>query len=114
MTKHITINFIKHKRIVEEYQESVIEKSLIEELFQTDNTLEPIYYKEAELLVRLVLSRLPERRREIFVLSRLRNMSNQEIAEKLNISVRTVEHQIYRTMLELKKIIFIAFFFYFV
>lgn len=114
MTKHITINFIKHKRIVEEYQESVIEKSLIEELFQTDNTLEPIYYKEAEILVRLVLSRLPERRREIFVLSRLRNMSNQEIAEKLNISIRTVEHQIYRTMLELKKIIFIAFFFYFV
>lgn len=114
MTKHITINFIKHKRIVEEYQERVIEKSLIEELFKTDNTLEPIYYKEAELLVRLVLSRLPERRREIFVLSRLRNMSNQEIAEKLNISVRTVEHQIYRTMLELKKIIFIAFFFYFV
>lgn len=114
MTKHITINFIKHKRIVEEYQESVIEKSLIEELFQTDSTLEPIYYKEAELLVRLVLSRLPERRREIFVLSRLKNMSNQEIAEKLNISIRTVEHQIYRTMLELKKTIFIAFFFYFV
>lgn len=27
MTKHITINFIKHKRIVEEYQESVIEKA---------------------------------------------------------------------------------------
>ena len=72
MTKHITINFIKHKRIVEEYQESVIEKSLIEELFQTDDTLEPIYYKEAELLVRLVLSRLPERRREIFVLSRFK------------------------------------------
>lgn len=110
MTKHITINFIKHKRIVEEYQESVIEKSLIEELFQTDDPLEPIYYKEAELLVRLVLSRLPERRREIFVLSRFKNMSNQEIAEKLNISIRTVEHQIYRTMLELKKIIFIAFF----
>lgn len=66
MTKHITINFIKHKRIVEEYQKSVIEKNIIEELFQTDETLEPIYYKEAELLVRLVLSRLPERHRDFF------------------------------------------------
>lgn len=37
-------------------------------------------------------------------------MSNQEIAEKLNISVRTVEYQIYRTLVELKKTIFIAFF----
>ena len=53
--------------------------------------------------------------RELDVLQCIcKGMSNQEIAEKLNISVRTVEHQIYRTMLELKKIIFIAFFFYFV
>lgn len=113
MTKHITINFIRHKRIVEDYRESVIEKSLIEELLQPDEALESIYYKEAELLVRLVLSRLPERRREIFVLSRFKNMSNQEIAEKLDISVRTVEHHIYQTLVELKKTIFIAFFFYF-
>ena len=110
MTKHITINFIKHKRIVEEYQESVIEKSLIEELFQTDNTLEPIYYKEALLIIRLILDRLPERRRKVFEMSRINNMSNMEIAQALNISVRTVEHQIYLTLLEIKKTIFIAFF----
>ncbi len=37
-------------------------------------------------------------------------MSNMEIAQTLNISVRTVEHQIYLTLLEIKKTIFIAFF----
>lgn len=42
-------------------------------------------------------------------MSRINNMSNMEIAQALNISVRTVEHQIYLTLLEIKTI-FIAFF----
>ena len=112
MAKNTTFNFIKHKRIEQDYQEQYFEKVLIEELIRTDETLEPIYYKEVELIVRLILSRLPERRREIFEMSRFRKMTNNEIAEKLNISVRTVEHQIYRTLLEIKKVIFIAFFLY--
>lgn len=75
-----------------------------------EDTLDPIYYKEALLIIRLILDRLPERRRKVFEMSRINNMSNMEIAQALNISVRTVEHQIYLTLLEIKKTIFIAFF----
>lgn len=41
-----------------------------------------------------LLSALPARCREIFLLSRLGNLTNTEIAEKLSISKRTVENQI--------------------
>ncbi|WP_449436580.1 sigma-70 family RNA polymerase sigma factor [Pedobacter steynii] len=41
-----------------------------------------------------VLEKLPKKCREIFMLSRFDNLSNQEIAEKLGISKRTVENQI--------------------
>lgn len=112
ITKNSTFNFIKHKRIVQEYEEGVVKKSLIDELFNSEDPFDPIYYREALLLIKLVLERQPERRRAIFEMSRFEHMSNNEIAETLNISVRTVEHQIYRTLVELKKTIFIAFFLY--
>lgn len=111
MAKHITINFIRHKKIVQEYQEKVVQKSLIDELFNSEDPFDPIYYKEALLLIKLVLDREPEGRRTIFEMSRFKQMSNKEIAEALNISVRTVEQQIYRTLIKLKKTIFVAFFF---
>lgn len=114
ITKRATLNFIKHKKVEQAYQEKIIEKNLIEELFQSEDPLNPIYYKEAQLVIKLVLERLPERRRTIFEMSRFEKMSNNEIAEKMNISIRTVEHHIYLTLLEMKKAIFIAFFWYFI
>lgn len=45
---------------------------------------------------------LPEVRKKIFIMSRMRGYSNKEIASKLSISERTVETQIYRTLLYLK------------
>lgn len=61
----------------------------------------------------MVLERLPEQRRKIFEMSRLKEMTNKEIAVALHLSVRTVEHQIYLTLQELRKIVFILFFLYF-
>ena len=48
LTKSTTLNFIKHKKIELAYQEKVIEKSLIEELSQTEDPLNAIYYKEVK------------------------------------------------------------------
>lgn len=44
------------------------------------------------------LDRLPEKRRQIFILSRRDGMSHEEIASELGISVRTVKNQISRAL----------------
>ncbi len=110
MAKNATLNFIKHKRLEQNYQEKQIQEHVIKELFTPEDPLNPIYYKEIQLILEMTIERFPARRRKIFEMSRFDQMNHQEIASALNISVRTVEHQIYLALQELKKIIFIFFF----
>lgn len=49
--------------------------------------------RELEALYQQALLSLPERCREVFVLSRQQNLKYSEIAETMNISVKTVENQ---------------------
>jgi len=54
-------------------------------------------------LIQEAVLALPERCKEIFHLSRTENLTNKEIAEKLNISVKTVETQITRALKKIKE-----------
>ena len=56
-----------------------------------------------EEIQRLVNEKLPDKCRNIFILSRIEGKSNPEIAELLDLSIRTVENQIYRALKVLKK-----------
>jgi RNA polymerase sigma factor (sigma-70 family) len=58
--------------------------------------------KESLATVLAALKRLPERTRTIFVLFRLENMKQREIADMLGISVRTVEQHVVRASVHLR------------
>ena len=47
----------------------------------------------------------PPRRKQVFEMSRIEGLSHKEIAEKLQIPVRTVEDHIYKTLTELRKVL---------
>lgn len=113
MAKNVAFDFIKHKRLENDYREEQIKKSKIKDLLGLSDPLNSLYYKEIQLIIRMALENFPERRRKIFEMSRFNNMSNQEIALSLHLSVRTIEHQIYLSLQVLKRIILILFFLYF-
>jgi RNA polymerase sigma-70 factor (ECF subfamily) len=53
---------------------------------------------ELSLLVQKALAQLPEKRRQIFEMSRFEGMKYHEIAEKLGINIKTVETQMTRAL----------------
>lgn len=57
-----------------------------------------LQYGQLESLYQQAINQLPPRRKEIYLLSRHNSLSNKEIAEKLNISVKTVESQMTATL----------------
>ena len=69
----------------------------------TDYPTANLLSKELESHLEQAIKKLPDHCREIFILSRVENLSHQQIAEKLNISENTVKVQIYRALNKLRK-----------
>lgn len=106
VTRNEIFNLFKHQKVEQEYESHIIRSQLIGELCDEDTSLlENLYYKEIVLLVELALNQLPPRRKQVFEMSRIEGLSHKEIAEKLQIPVRTVENHIYKTLTELRKVL---------
>lgn len=104
LTKNQIFNLLKHRKIENKYQESV--QSTAEDYYMGgDEIHNHLFAKEIKLLVELTIQHMPEQRRKIFIMSRIQKKPHAEIAEELNLSVRTVERHIYLALSELKKII---------
>lgn len=57
-----------------------------------------VFMKEVEELYAKTINDLPDKCREIFILSKEQDVKAADIAEKLGVSVRTVENQIYKAI----------------
>lgn len=69
-----------------------------------DTTLSNIEAKEMEAKIKTLLNNLPDKCKEIFILSRFEQLSYKEIAGLLDVSVKTVENQISNALKMLRKI----------
>jgi len=82
------LNLIQHQKVRKLYASKIIESANRE--IDTEQ-----YFMEVDLIKRIEKSidSLPQKRKEIFKLSREQGLKYKEIAEKLNISIKTVEAQ---------------------
>ncbi len=69
----------------------------------SDNIIENLNAIEIQAIINRTLDSLPERTKQIFMMSRYDNLKYAEIAEKLNISIKTVEANISKALKELRK-----------
>ncbi len=95
--KHSFIQYLSNQAWSEISEKYGFDEQLIEQL-ESDVLLSRIDK---------IIDHLPEQCREIFRLSRMQGLSNNEIAQQMNLSVSTIKTQIYRAINVIKKEILI-------
>ena len=96
--KNKSLQHLEHKRIQENYQKMYAENTSLE----TATPQEELEYKELEQQIEETLVHLPERRQKIFHMHRMEGKKYSEIAQELQISVKTVEAEMSKALRELR------------
>lgn len=100
--KHKCLNYLRHQRIREESEQYLAEHQIrVNNLrIATLEACDPqeIFSREAQQLIKNALDSLPEKTREIFIMSRYEGNSYQEIAEHFSLSVKSVEFHISKAL----------------
>jgi len=95
--KNYLFNRIRDKKKI--YQLEGIKKEFEQ---QDSNALDSLCYQEFEKTAFGLIDLLPEVQKKVFTLSRMDGLSHKDISEKLNVSIRTVEHHVYLATKSLK------------
>jgi len=87
-------NYLKKKAIRIRFVEMEMQKGKI----HSDQTYDEVFFHDLERSINAIVETLPVQQKNIFQLSRYEGLSHEEIAKKLNLSVRTVENHIFRAL----------------
>ena len=103
------LQMMLRNKIIDRFREQLVRKKHIYKLQQlkpeaaADAPEDKMDVKMLEQKIYAVIEQLPGKCREVFLLSRFENLSHQAIAEKLNISVSTVEKHIVKALKIVRK-----------
>lgn len=98
-TKNRSLNLLQKKGLATHLLRDDIEIPCGE----TESPLSRLLMKESHLKMNQLISQLPPRRRLIFTMSRVDGLPFKEIAALLDISIRTVEDQVFKAVKALKE-----------
>jgi len=95
---NLIYDFIRRKNIEQVY----LDYSEKNNPSSGDNTWHEVIYNDMLNNLQQLIAAMPEQRQRIFRMSKEDGLSNEEIADRLNLSKRTVENQLYRAVSFLK------------
>jgi len=106
IVKNRCLNYLQHKKVKLKVAQEMNEQAQWA-LSIRINTLEAcnpdkIFTQEILQIIDDTLKSLPKRTAEIFKMSRFDHLSHKEIAEKLNLSTKSIEYHISKTLGELR------------
>ena len=101
MVRNASLNYIRHLKVVDNLKSEIKDQYQGEELYHIDMVGdEPYILIEKELQEKVVeiMDSLPEKCRLVFRMSRIDGLKNQEIADQLGLSIKTVEKHISKAL----------------
>lgn len=97
LVKNKCIDQLRHRKLLERKREefkTVLDKEIQLKLYALQQFDEnALSNEDIEIILNNAINSLPEKCRKVFILSRMEGLKNREIAERLNISAKTVENQ---------------------
>jgi RNA polymerase sigma-70 factor (ECF subfamily) len=93
------LHYIEHSRIVEKHAEEMSYR----QPESPESPSDVLNYKELQAKIASILEKLPERCGQIFCMNRFEGLKYNEIAEKLSVSVKTVEANMGKALKEFRK-----------
>ena len=104
--KHKCLNYLQQQQLRRDIENNIQANAQWELNIRiaTLEACEPyeLFSAEAQDIVNTTLEKLPKRTREIFIMSRMQNMSHKEIAASLDITTKGVEFHIAKALKELR------------
>jgi RNA polymerase sigma-70 factor (ECF subfamily) len=97
------LNYLKHQKIVRKFEQDAALEIREMEVVHYHSGERSLIERENLKLISDAIDNLTEIYREVIFMSRFEGLKNYEIAEKLNIPVRTVETRIFRALSALKE-----------
>jgi RNA polymerase sigma-70 factor (family 1) len=95
------LHWLSHSKVVDRYAQEMAMK----ETEKTESPVDIIQYNELQVKIARIIEKLPERCGQIFCMNRFEGLKYTEIAEKLSISVKTVEANMGRALKEFRKVL---------
>jgi RNA polymerase sigma-70 factor (ECF subfamily) len=100
--RNICLNYLKHETVVKKHQEECSERLVLMEINYYKSGEQSLIEKEDLERIDQAIGSLSEIHREVIEMSRFEGLRNKEIAERLNLPLRTVETRLFRALSELR------------
>ncbi|MDP4185122.1 MAG: RNA polymerase sigma-70 factor [Bacteroidota bacterium] len=97
------LDFLKHQKVVSRFESQALISFREMEISHYQNSERSMIERENLLTITTAIDSLSDINKEIILLSRFEGLKNKEIAERLQIPIRTVETRLFRALATLKE-----------